>query len=564
MHASSVSRIRFLSFCILLIACFIILRLYILQITQNSAYLERADRQYAKSSSSIFNRGSIFFTTKSGERVSAATLKTGFIVAVNPQLVDDPEGIFNRLSSFIPLDRDDFIKKATKPNDPYEEVAKQVEYSVGEEIDALKLKNVHLYKDRWRFYPGNNIASHTLGFLAYQGNDFAGRYGLERFYETTLKRSEGANVNFFAQIFSNIERPVGDSSEGDVVTSIEPTVQAYLDGVVKTINQKYSSEYTGAIIIDPQTGSVYAMSLTPDFNLNNTRTEKSVSVFTNHLVESVYEMGSIIKPLTVAIGIDTGVISADSTYVDNGFIIVNGKKISNFDGKQRGVTTMQTALSESLNTGMAHIVNKAGNQKFSDYMYRLGLDQKTQIDLPNEAKNLVSNLKSPRDIEHVTASFGQGIALSPISTVRALSAIANGGYLINPHIATQIDYIMGTSKNITFPRGEQIIKKETAEEVTRMMVRSVDEYLRAGKLRLPNYSVAVKTGTAQIAQGGKYSADDFLHSFVGYVPAYNPKFLVFIYTVKPRGVQYSSESLSEPFMDTVKFLINYYEIPPDR
>lgn len=564
MNSYSVSRIRFLSLFILSVACIIIFRLYVLQINQHSEYLEKADRQYAKSSSGIFNRGSIFFTTKTGDQVSAATLKTGFIVAINPQVVDNPEGVFDRLSRFITLDKDDFIKKATKENDPYEEVAKQVDYSLGEEIDALKLKGVRLYKERWRFYPGNNLASHTLGFLAYQGDDFAGRYGLERFYENTLKRSGGTQINFFAQIFSNIERVVTNSNEGDVVTSIEPTVQTYLDNTIKTVNQRYSSEYTGAIIIDPKTGVVYAMSLTPDFNLNNTRAERNVSVFTNHLVESVYEMGSIIKPLTVAVGIDTGVINANSTYMDNGFVTVNGKKISNFDGKQRGLTTMQTALSESLNTGMAHIVGKVGNQKFSEYMYRFGLDEKTNIDLPNESKNLTSNLKSPRDIEHITASFGQGIALSPISTVRALSTIANGGYLIRPHIATKINYTIGISKDVSFAQGEQVIKKETAEEVTRMMVRSVDEYLRAGKLKLPNYSVAVKTGTAQIAQGGRYSADDFLHSFVGYFPAYNPRFLVFMYTVKPRGVQYSSESLSEPFMDIVKFLINYYEIPPDR
>ncbi len=560
----STSRIRFLSLCIVFIALFIIGRLYVLQVMEHDTYSEKADRQYARSGTNIFNRGSIFFTSKLGEEVSAATLKNGFTVALNPTIIKNPEAVFIQLSTLIPLEQKEFIQKATKVNDPYEEVAKRVEYSVGEQISNLAIPGVNVYKDRWRFYPGDTLASHAIGFLGYQGNDLAGRYGLESFYETTLKRSPGAYVNFFAQIFSNIEKATTDTREGDIVTSIEPTVQSYLQNILEAVNKKYSSEYTGGIIVDPKTGMIYAMATSPGFDLNNTRAETNVSVFSDPLVENVYEMGSIIKPLTVATGIDTGKISADTTYYDKGFITVNNKKISNFDGKERGVTTIQSALSESLNVGMAYIVGKVGNNVFSNYMYKFGLDMKTDIDLPNEAKNLVSNLKSPRDIEHVTASFGQGIALSPVSTVRALSTIANGGYLIHPHLVTKIKYKVGITKDIAYPPGEQVIQKKTAEEVTRMMVRSVDEYLRAGKLKLPNYSVAVKTGTAQIAVNGKYSEDDFLHSFVGFFPAYNPRFLVFMYTVKPRGVQYSSESLSDPFFDITKFLINYYEIPPDR
>ncbi|MEY4602224.1 MAG: hypothetical protein RL292_165 [Candidatus Parcubacteria bacterium] len=560
----STSRIRFLSLCVVFVALFIIGRLYVLQVMEHDTYTEKADRQYARSGTSIFNRGSILFTSRNGEEVSAATLKTGFTLAINPQILKNPEGVFAQLSTLLPLEKTDFLQKATKANDPYEEVAKRVDFQVGEQVSKLAIPGVSVYKDRWRFYPGDSLASHTIGFLGFKGDDLAGRYGLESFYETTLKRSEGTYVNFFAQIFSNIEKASVDSGEGDVVTSIEPTVQSYLQNLVDDVNKKYSSEYTGAIVVDPKTGVIYAMALSPGFDLNNTKAEKNISVFSNPLVENVYEMGSIIKPLTVATGIDTGKITADSTYYDGGFVMVNNKKISNFDGKERGMTTMQTALSESLNVGMAYIVGKVGNDVFSDYMYKFGLDEKTGVDLPNEAKNLVSNLKSPRDIEHVTASFGQGIALSPMSTVRALSTIANGGYVIRPHVVTKIKYKVGITKDVAYAPGEQVIKKNTAEEVTRMMVRSVDEYLRQGKMKLPNYSVAVKTGTAQIAVNGKYSENDFLHSFVGFFPAYSSRFLVFMYTVKPRGVQYGSESLSDPFFDITKFLLNYYEIPPDR
>ena len=310
----STSRIRFLSLCVVFVALLIIGRLYVLQVMEHDTYSEKADRQYARSGTSIFNRGSIFFTSKLGEEVSAATLKNGFTVAVNPEILKNPETAFAQISAIIPLEKIGFLQKATKVNDPYEEVAKRVEYSVGEQIGSLGIPGVNVYKDRWRFYPGDTIASHAVGFLGYQGDDLAGRYGLESFYESTLKRSPGAYVNFFAQIFSNIEKASTNTKEGDLVTSIEPTVQAYLQNIMEDVNKKYSSEYTGAIIIDPKTGVIYAMATSPSFDPNNTKAESNISVFSDPLVENVYEMGSIIKPLTVATGIDTGKITADSTY----------------------------------------------------------------------------------------------------------------------------------------------------------------------------------------------------------------------------------------------------------
>jgi cell division protein FtsI (penicillin-binding protein 3)/stage V sporulation protein D (sporulation-specific penicillin-binding protein) len=229
---------------------------------------------------------------------------------------------------------------------------------------------------------------------------------------------------------------------------------------------------------------------------------------------------------------------------------------------------MQEVLNKSVNTGVAFVVSKMGKENFAKYMIDFGLGNETGIDLPNEAGGRISNLKSPRDIEYATASFGQGIAITPINAVRALSAVANGGTLVHPHIAKKIDYKVGLSKNISYADSEnkRVIKKETSEEITRMLVKVVDKALLEGTVKIPNYSVAAKTGTAQIAKpgGGGYYDDRYLHSFFGYFPAYNPRFLIFLLTLEPKGAAYASNTLTAPFMDTVKFLINYYEIPPDR
>jgi stage V sporulation protein D (sporulation-specific penicillin-binding protein) len=568
MKSHFVTRVRVISIALLIFALLLIGKLYVLQIVDHSVYLDKADRQYTSAQGGLFDRGTIFFQNKDGSVVSGATLKSGFTIAVNPEVLKDPEVAYEKISAIIPIDHDSFIAKATKKGDPYEEIAKRVDTDAGQKISDLKIPGLQSYKERWRFYPGGASASQTVGIVGFKGDEFAGRYGLERQYESILKRNDGAYVNFFAQIFSNIQTAVASTSEseGDVVTTIEPTVQSVLEQELASTTSKWSSDLTGGIIMDPSTGEIFALGVYPTFDPNNPQAEKDVSTFSNPLVENVYEMGSIIKPLTVAAGIDAGVITASSTYNDTGYIMVNGKKISNFDGKARGITTIQDLISQSLNVGAAHVESLLGNQRFSDYMYRFGLDKKTGIDLPNEGKDLVDNLKSPRDIEHATASFGQGIALTPLATVRALAAIANGGTLIQPHVVKRIEYKMGWTKDVSPPPGERVIKPETARAVAGLMTYSVDNVLLGGTTKLPNYNVAAKTGTAQIAKkgGGGYSETEILHSFIGWVPSYNPRFLIFLYTVNPKGVKYGSETLTLPFHSIVEFLTNYYEIPPDR
>ncbi len=543
-----------------------------LQIVQSDDFRQRADRQYQKPSTD-FNRGTIFFTQKDGVQISAASLKTGFIMAMKPNLVKagNAEDIYNKLLPFIPdLDHTDFIAKSNKTNDPYEEIKRQVDQETGEKIIALKFPGITLYQDKWRYYPGGTLASNVLGFLGFKGNEYAGRYGLERTYNDVLSRNQSnAYANFFVETFSNIKKTVidGKSLEGDIVTTIEPKTQAYVEEMIDKINKEYSSERTGAIIMNPQTGDVYAMGLDPSFDPNNIKEVKDIALFRNDLVESAYEMGSIMKPLTMSAGVDLGKVNSQTTYNDTGSATFNKKTIYNFDKKARGVVTLQCALAKSLNTGFVFVEQKIGNAALGEYFTKYGLGNKTGIDLPNEASGLISHIQPPRniDIEYVNAAFGQGIAVTPIETIHAFSAIANGGVMIKPRLVKEINYKIGTSKKIPVQVDARVIKEESALEVVGMMVNNFDTSLKNGLYKNPNYTIAVKTGTAQMARGGAgYSENIYLHSFVGFLPAYNPQFLVFIYTINPKGVKYSSDTLAMPFIDLSKFLISYYQVAPDR
>lgn len=563
------NRIRFIFFSLLFLAVILTVRLYYLQIIHGREYNDKADRQYVSFSSNLFDRGNIFFQSKDGSLLSAGSLSTGYIISLNPSKVKDASLIFKNLSSLLPLNAETFYAQASHKGSQYEELAEQVPEDLMKKIESLNLAGVEIIKERWRYYPGDSLASQTLGFVGYDGDKLVGRYGLEKYYNDVLIRdSNQIYVNFFAEIFSNIKNSLDSNlkSNGDIITTVEPTVQDFLEKKLETISQKYNSKLTGGIIIDPTTGEIYSLVVSPTFDLNNFSDEKDLSVFNNPLVEGLYEMGSIMKPLTMAAGLDAGAVTAETKYLDKGFLTLDGYTIYNYDKKGRGSTDMQQVLNQSLNTGVSFVVSKMGKNKFADYFRAYGLDEETGIDLPGENHGRLENLTSPRDIEYATASFGQGISTTPIATVRALSVLANGGKLIVPHVVKRINYTSGLFNDISYVNeAKQVIKKETSEEISRMLVVVVDKALANGKVSLPHYSVAAKTGTAQIAKsGGGYYDDKFLHSFFGYFPAYQPRFLVFLYTVEPKWVDFASQTLTEPFMDTVKFLINYYNIPPDR
>lgn len=529
----------------------------------------KADRQYTKQGDNIFNRGSIFFSTKDGTLVSAATLKTGYTLALNPKLIEHPEDVYNSFSDIFELSEDDFLLKATKAGDSYEEIVKRLDTETKTRIESLKLPGVNVYKEKWRYYPYGKIASHALGFVGYkEENEMGGLYGLEKYYNDTLIRSsEGVYQNFFAEIFLNISHSLkGKKSEGDIVLTIEPTVQEELENRLNKVKETWKSDLSGGIVMDPYTGEIYALALNPTFDLNAFNVEKDFSVFGNPIVQGVYEMGSIVKPLAMASGIDAGVITPETTFTDRGSVTIDGAKISNFDGKGRGEVNMQKVLNDSLNTGMAFVASKLGNKQLTDYYIALGLGDETGIDLPGEVYGKIENLFNNRTIEHATAAFGQGIALTPIATLRALSALGNGGTLPNPHMVKRIDYTTGLSKEIIVSENKRVFKEETSKTITRMLVNVVDEALLKGTVKIPRYSVAAKTGTAQIAHLSErgYYDDRYFHSFFGYFPAYKPRFIIFLFTLYPKGAEYASHTLTEPFMDMTKFLISYYSIPPDR
>jgi len=509
LNAKFVARVRITTALLVLVALVIVGRLWVLQVMHGDEYARRADAQTVRLESPLLSRGSIYFTTKDNTQVLAATLRP--------------------------------------PSEAASSTLKQ------------------------RYYPGGVLAAQTIGFVAFNNDhEQKGRYGLERYYDSTLARpGENLYTNFFVQLFGTVETAWqgATQTQGDLITTIEPNVQAELERTLREYDTEWNSTLSGGIVMDPYTGEIVAMAVAPTFDLNSFNTVDDPLTYANPMAQNVFEMGSIFKPLTVAAGLDSGAITENETYKDTGCITVDTKKICNYDGKTRGVIPMQQILSQSLNVGASYVATKMGPATMREYfLERYKLDQETGIDLPGEVHGLTKNLLGNKAVEFDTASFGQGLAVTPIEMVRALAALGNGGLLVTPHLVKAVKQLDGTTREVGWGEPEQILKPQTSTAISRMLTTTVDTSLANGTLKLEHYSVAAKTGTAQIADpvNGGYYDDKFLHSFFGYFPSFNPRFVVFLFAKEPKGAPFASQTWAPPFKSLAQFLINYYDIAPDR
>ncbi len=563
-------RIRIAFFILLVASILLIGRLFFLQVVSGAYYKTQAERQQNFSQILTPRRGEIYLRERSEELIPVASTKEGYLLFINPKKLENPNDSFEKLSKVVLLDKADFFARASKKDDPYEVIAHHLDRALADRIVGLKLENVGISPEEWRVYPAKNLASQVIGFLGYNNEDeLEGRYGIERFFEDQLRGKTGSvsgSQSAGGILLELGKRFFSPPEEGySVVLTLEPNVEAFLEKKLKEIEQEWKPSGGGAIIIEPKTGKILAMAAFPNFDPNTYGKSVSLDVFTNPLVESTFEFGSVFKPLTMAAGINEKIITPETTYFDKGYLTLDGYTIRNFDEKGRGETTMQNVLSESLNTGAAFVAGKIGKENMRKYFGAYGLSEKTGITLPGEVKGNLQNLNSTRDIEYATAAFGQGVSATPLEFARAASALANGGKIMKPYIVERI--VRPGREDIIFGPEEvrQVITQETAETVSRMLVKVGDEALLGGKAKFKYWTAAAKTGTAQIAnKDGKGYSDQYLHSFLAYAPGFDTRFLLFMYMEKPQGVRYASASLGPYYEQIMQFLLTYYDVPPDR
>jgi len=290
----------------------------------------------------------------------------------------------------------------------------------------------------------------------------------------------------------------------------------------------------------------------PTFDPNR-YSEAELGDFLNPVTQQIYEPGSVFKIITMAAGIDAGKIATSTTFNDTGVLILNGKKIQNWDHKAYGRVTMTNVIEKSLNTGAAFAERTTGDKIFTDYVTKFGFGEPTGVDLPYELKGDLRRLNpSSPAIAFATASFGQGVAVTQMGLINAVAAIANDGELMRPYV----------NADLAPHSVRTVITKKTADAVTEMMVSAVD---KADVASISGYSIAGKTGTAQVPDfvHGGYT-DKVINTYVGFGPTSNPRFAILIKLNEPEGAPVAGLTVVPAFRDLAQFILNYFNIPPDR
>ncbi len=476
----------------------------------------------------------------------------------------------SKLLEFYAFMNNKISSSTVEVNDLAVSLNKVINKKTGEE---LKLPGFNFEIKKFRYYPENNIASHILGFVSYAEEVGKGKYGLEEFFDEELfgefgylKGEKGVNN----AVIVNDREYTKPTNGSDLVLTIDRSVEFYACDQLKKTVDRLKAKGGSVIVMESKTGAIVAMCSVPDFNPNDYKNVSDIAYFKNPAIFDQYEPGSVFKTITMAIALDQGKVTPSTTYKDSGEIYIDGwsKPIRNSDFSTKGahgLVDMNYVLENSLNTGSIFVMRQVGAKTFAEYVKNFGFGERTGVELGSEATGNINNLlrNKIRDIDAATASFGQGISVTPLQMVSAYQVFANKGLQMKPYIIKEIRHSSGKVDYISPVTERQVVSEKTATTILGMLANVVENG-HSKKAAISGYYVGGKTGTAQIAVGGSYSKDHYNHTFIGIAPIDNPRFVIFSHIDSPEGVQYAEGSALPLWRDVASFILQYYQVPKTR
>jgi cell division protein FtsI/penicillin-binding protein 2 len=556
----------------LLVTCFglVAFKLFRMQIMEYPYYKALAANQHNVTTTIAPKRGEIYFeSAANGTSVLAATNLTKDMVFAIPKLIPDKKVAANRIAPLLGMASADVLTKLNQsPN--YVPLKKTVDADVSAQVKNLNIPGIYLQAQDVRFYPENNLASQVLGFVGYKGSNRVGQYGIEGSFESELAGTSGilaTNTDTSGGWLDVADRNYMAAKDGDdIYLTIDPVIQNEAQQVLQKTVSDHQATSGNITIINPKTGAVLAMANYPDFDPNNYNQATDLSVYNNNILSADYEPGSIFKAITMAAALNENKINPQTTYDNMGVQQVDDKKISNSEPTAfLGPQTMITVLDQSLNTGAYFAEQQIGNDVFKKYVQNFGFGKTVDFEIPGQVPGNLDNLNKKGNIFFATASFGQGITVTPLQMVQAYSAIANGGKMSKPYIVSKIIHPDGTEIDTKIRDPKQIIDVKTASTVSAMLV-DVVENGHGKKAAVPGYYIAGKTGTAQVAFKNKsgYDPNQNIGSFIGFGPVDNPQFLMLVRIDNPKDVLFAETTAAPAFGEIAQFILNYLQVPPSR
>lgn len=498
----------------------------------------------------------------------------------SPRHVIDARETARILAQYIDWDEEKIYQQLTKEGDPYQvefgSAGRSLSHEVKEAIEAHDLPGIIFTSDKKRYYPNGSFAAHLIGYVAKEEQPdgtfkTVGKMGLEKTYNEELTGEDGKveyDSDIFGYLLADSEKMVQPAKDGsDIYLTLDKTIQNFLEDSMNRVEETYNPESMVAVVADPKTGEILAMSQRPTFD-PDTRIGLE-SGWLNKAIEDVLEPGSTMKTFTLAAAIDSGNWHPNATY-KSGQYTLHDRTIRDHNRDGWGTITYLEGFQRSSNTGMAYMLEIMGSETYLDYVDRFGFGQKTGINLPNEA---TGTILTENPIDRVTTTYGQGSTVTPIQLIQAATAVANDGQMMQPYV---IDKIVDTNTGEVTYNQEPVVKGEpisadTAKQVREILASTVtSENGTAQRYQIEGYEVAGKTGTAQIPKengvGYQSGTHSYIYSFLGMVPADDPQLVMYVAVKKPQmsSAVSGSQPVSEVFNPVMENSLKYLNINPDN
>ena len=557
------TRIRFFFLFVLCLLIIIVIRVFYIQVFDYQKLSTLAESLWSRELPIGADRGTIY--DRNG-KVLATNITTTSLVLI-PNQIQNKEEVAQKLSEILKSDYEDMLNHVSKKTsiERVHPEGRQLSYDIANQIDELGYDGVYLVKESKRYYPYGNVLSHVLGYV---GIDNQGLSGLELTYDDYLTGKNGA-IKYFSDGKGNrleLSEVYEEPQDGiDLQLTIDLDIQLAAERELDNIVSKYNPEHALIVAMDPDTGEVLAMASRPNFDPNNYQDYTTETINQNLPIWMTYEPGSTFKIMTLATSLEEKTVNLfEDTYYDDGSVNVEGATIHCWKSGGHGAQTFLEVVENSCNPGFVELGQRLGTNTLMNYINNFGFGSKTGIDLNGESNGILFNVDKMGPVELATTAFGQGISVTPIQQVTAVSAAINGGSLYEPYLVKEM---LEPETNSVIYTKEPVMKRKVISEETSKLVRyALESVVANGSGRnayIENYRVGGKTGTAQKVENGAYLDGNYILSFIGFMPADDPEIVVYVAIDHPQGVTQYGGVVAAPIAKSVlETAISVLDIEP--
>lgn len=549
---------------LIIIFCFIVIicKVFYIQVIDYDKLNNYATNLWSRNLVIGANRGRIL----TNDNVTIADNTTTVSLVVIPNQIKNKDDVIKDLAKILNVKEEkisEHVNKSSSVEIVHPE-GRQLSFDIADKINALNYEGVYLLKEGKRYYPYDTLLSHTIGYV---GIDNQGLSGLELKYDEYLTGASGA-IKYFSDAKGNKldkSNVYSEPTNGmDIYLTINYEIQSAVERELNNAMQKYNADGAWAIVMNPNNGEILAISSKPDFSPTNYKNYSVETINRNHAIWATYEPGSTFKIITLAASVEEKTVDLlNDTFHDNGSITVDGARIKCWRHGGHGTQTYLQVVQNSCNPGFVSLGNKLGKERLFKYINDFGFGKKTGIDLNGESSGILFNLNKVGPVELATTAFGQGISVSAIQQITAVSATINGGTLYKPYVVKRI--VEPNTNEIIKENKPTIVKKVISNETSntvRMALETVVAYGTGRNAYIEGYRVGGKTGTAQKVQNGVYMHGNYILSFIGFLPADNPQAVVYVAVDNPKGVVQYGGTISAPIAKNIMIdIIDALNIP---